>query len=84
MNGIVRLIVWLLIGAIAGWLAGLIYQDAGFGLLGNIVVGIIGSFVGGFLARLIPGVPDDGNILYDILLAVVGAVVLLFILGLIF
>lgn len=43
------LIVILLIGAVSGWLAGVISQGYGFGLLGNIVVGIIGSFVGDFL-----------------------------------
>ena len=43
------LIIWLIVGAIAGWLAGLIVKGFGFGLLGNIVVGIVGAFIAGFL-----------------------------------
>ena len=43
------LIVWLIVGAIAGWLAGLIVKGFGFGLIGNIVVGIVGAFIAGFL-----------------------------------
>jgi uncharacterized membrane protein YeaQ/YmgE (transglycosylase-associated protein family) len=67
----VSFIAWLLVGAIAGWLAGLVMSGRGFGVLGNIVVGILGSFIGGFLA------------LESILVAFVGAVVLLLILRLI-
>ena len=47
------LIAFLLIGAVAGWLAGLLMRGGGFGLLGNIVVGIVGAFVGGFLFGLV-------------------------------
>ena len=43
------LIVWLIIGAIAGWLAGLIVKGFGFGLIGNIVVGIVGAVIAGWL-----------------------------------
>ena len=43
------IILYLLIGAVAGWLAGLIMKGRGFGLFGNIIVGIIGGFIGGFL-----------------------------------
>jgi len=43
------LIIFLLIGAVAGWLAGLIMKGGGFGLIGNIVVGVIGSLIGGWL-----------------------------------
>src|SRR5882757_2466338 len=43
------IIVWLIVGAIAGWLAGLIVKGAGFGLLGNIIIGIIGAAVAGWL-----------------------------------
>ena len=43
------LIIWLVIGAIAGWLAGLIVKGYGFGLAGNIVVGIVGAFIAGWL-----------------------------------
>lgn len=75
------LIIFLAIGAVAGWLAGLIMKGGGFGLIGNIVVGIIGAFVGGFLANVL-GLSASG-LLGSILLATLGAVVLLFIIGLI-
>jgi uncharacterized membrane protein YeaQ/YmgE (transglycosylase-associated protein family) len=42
------LLVWLVIGAIAGWLAGVIVKGYGFGIVGNIIVGIVGAFVGGW------------------------------------
>ena len=47
--GIESLIVFLIIGAVAGWLAGLIVKGYGFGLIGNIVVGIVGAFIAGWL-----------------------------------
>ncbi len=74
-------ILYLVIGAIAGWLAGLIMKGRGFGLLGNIVVGIIGGFLGGFLFGLL-GI-SGGNMLGSLFTALIGAVVLLFIVGLI-
>jgi uncharacterized membrane protein YeaQ/YmgE (transglycosylase-associated protein family) len=76
------LLIFLLIGAIAGWLAGVIVKGFGFGLIGNIVVGVIGSFVGGWLFgqfHLIHG----GGFLGAIIGATVGAVVLLLIVRLI-
>jgi uncharacterized membrane protein YeaQ/YmgE (transglycosylase-associated protein family) len=75
------LIAFLLIGAVAGWLAGLLMRGGGFGLLGNIVVGIIGAFVGGFLFGLV-GVSAGGGLVGSLITAVVGAAVLLFIVGL--
>jgi uncharacterized membrane protein YeaQ/YmgE (transglycosylase-associated protein family) len=76
------LLVFLLVGAIAGWLAGLIVRGFGFGLIGNIVVGIIGALVAGYLLpRLGVGLP--GGIIGEILSAVVGAVIVLVIIGLI-
>ena len=53
------LIIFLAIGAVAGWLAGLIMKGRGFGLLGNIIVGIIGAVVGGFLFGLLGWPPVD-------------------------
>ncbi|MDY0110115.1 MAG: GlsB/YeaQ/YmgE family stress response membrane protein [Candidatus Krumholzibacteria bacterium] len=75
-----NIILFLILGGVAGWLAGLIMKGRGFGILGNIVVGIIGGFLGGFLFGLI-GV-TSGSMLGSLLMAVVGAVVLLFIVGL--
>lgn len=70
------LIVWLIIGAIAGWLAGVLVKGGGFGLLIDIVVGIVGAVIGGWLAGLL-GIGFSG-ILGSIVIAVIGAVVLLF------
>jgi len=70
------IIVWLVIGAIAGWLAGLIVGGGGFGLLGDIVVGIIGAFAGGWLAGVL-GIHVGGGFIASIITATAGAVVLL-------
>lgn len=78
---ITSLIIFLAIGAIAGWLAGQIIKGGGFGLLGNIAVGVIGAVVGGFLFRAL-GIASFG-LLGSIITATVGAVVLLFLIGLI-
>lgn len=73
--------MFLVIGAISGWLAGKIWKGAGFGLVGNIVVGILGGMVGGWLAgRLGIG---GGGIAWRILISAGGAWVLLFIISLI-
>lgn len=76
------IILFLIIGAIAGWLAGELWKGHGFGLLGNIVVGIVGAFLGSFLFRQI-GVSLAAGILGSILTATIGALVLLLIIGLI-
>ena len=74
-------ITWLVIGAIAGWLAGLIMKGYGFGLVGNIVVGIVGAFIAGWLLPLI-GFVLAGGIVAEIINAVIGAVILLALIGL--
>lgn len=76
------LIIWLIIGAIAGWLAGLIMTGGGFGLIGNIVIGIIGAFVAGWLLPRI-GLHIGGGFVPEIINAVIGAVIILFIVGLV-
>ena len=75
------LIIWLVIGAVAGWLAGQIIKGYGFGLVGNIVVGIIGALIAGWLLPRI-GFALGGSIIADIINAVIGAVILLFVIGL--
>lgn len=70
------LIVFLIIGAIAGWLAGLIVKGFGFGLIGNIVVGIVGAFIAGWLFPAL-GISLGSGIIAAIIHAVIGAVVLL-------
>jgi uncharacterized membrane protein YeaQ/YmgE (transglycosylase-associated protein family) len=76
------LIIWLLVGAVAGWLAGVILKGGGFGLLGDIVVGIIGAFVGGWLLPRL-GIQLGVGLVSVIASATIGAVVLLLVLRLI-
>jgi uncharacterized membrane protein YeaQ/YmgE (transglycosylase-associated protein family) len=76
------ILIILLVGAIAGWLAGQIVRGMGFGLIGNIVVGIVGAFIAGWLLPRI-GIVIGGGMVGSIINATIGAVVLLVILGLI-
>ncbi|MEM7658089.1 MAG: GlsB/YeaQ/YmgE family stress response membrane protein [Bacteroidota bacterium] len=75
---IVDLIVYILIGAAAGWAGGQLMKGRGFGFLGNVVIGIVGGFLGGALLRVFNVQIVGGNIAY-FLTALVGAVALLFI-----
>jgi uncharacterized membrane protein YeaQ/YmgE (transglycosylase-associated protein family) len=77
-----NLIAWLIIGAIAGWLAGTFVKGGGFGLIGDIVVGIVGAFIGGWLAGVLHIHVGSGWI-SEILVAAAGAVALLLILRLV-
>lgn len=77
---LVDIIVWLVIGGVAGWLAGLIVKGFGFGLVGNIVVGIVGAFIAGWLLPRL-GIVIGGGIVAAIINAVIGAVILLLIIG---
>jgi uncharacterized membrane protein YeaQ/YmgE (transglycosylase-associated protein family) len=76
------IIAWLVIGAIAGWLAGQVVKGGGFGLIVDIIVGIVGAVIGGFLAGAL-GISTGGGIIGSIIVAFIGAVILLFILRLI-
>ena len=76
------LLVLVLVGAIAGWLAAMVMKGRGLGVLGNIVVGILGAFVGAWVLGKL-GVSIGGGLLGSILRAFIGAVILLFLLGLI-
>ncbi len=76
------LIIFLLVGAVAGWLAGVIVKGYGFGLLGNIAVGVVGAFIGSWLfGRL--GIFAGGGYVGMLIGATVGAVILLFLIRLI-
>jgi uncharacterized membrane protein YeaQ/YmgE (transglycosylase-associated protein family) len=72
------LIIWIIVGAVAGWLAGLVVRGFGFGLFGNIVIGILGAFLGGWLFGAI-GFSFFPGIVNTILTAFIGAVILLLI-----
>jgi uncharacterized membrane protein YeaQ/YmgE (transglycosylase-associated protein family) len=72
------IIIWVIVGAVAGWLAGLVVRGFGFGLLGNIVVGILGAILGGWLFGAI-GFTFLPGIINTIITAFIGAVILLLI-----
>ena len=76
------LLAMLLVGAIAGWLSGKITEGRGFGLFGNIVVGIVGAFLAGLIFPAL-GFAVGGGLLSSIFFATAGAVILLFLIGLI-
>jgi len=78
----VSILIWLALGAIAGFIAGQLMKGRGFGVVGNIIVGILGSFLGGFIFSQL-GVSTGDGMLGSIFTAVIGAVVLLFIVGLV-
>lgn len=82
MLGIESIIIFLIVGAIAGWLAGIIVKGFGFGLLGNIVVGIVGAFIAGWLFPQL-GWGVGGGFLWAIVHATIGAVILLVLLRII-
>jgi len=76
----VAILIFLAIGAIAGWLAGNIISGGGFGLIGNIIVGILGAVIAGFL---LPNVIPISGIVGQIISATIGAVILLFVIKLV-
>jgi uncharacterized membrane protein YeaQ/YmgE (transglycosylase-associated protein family) len=79
MNG---LIWFLIIGAVAGWLAGLLMKGRGFGILGDIIVGIVGAVLGGWLFGAL-GISAGGGLAGSLIVAFIGAVILLFLVRLI-
>lgn len=76
-----EIIYFLLIGAVSGWLGGQLWKGSGFGLIGNIIAGILGSVVGGFVAGQL-GIGGRG-LLLQIIIAACGAWLLLFVVSLI-
>jgi uncharacterized membrane protein YeaQ/YmgE (transglycosylase-associated protein family) len=76
------ILIILVVGAVAGWLAGLIVRGAGFGLIGDIIIGIIGAFIAGWLFPRL-GVHLMSGIVGSILNATIGAVILLLVIRLI-
>ena len=77
------IILWIVIGIIAGWLAGKIMKGKGFGLIGDLIIGVIGAFLGGWLFGLLH-ISIGAGIIGSLITAVVGALVLLFVVRLIF
>jgi len=78
------ILLWLVIGAVAGFLAGLIMDGGGFGLIGNIIIGILGAVVAGYLfPRLGVSIPIADPLIRTITVSTIGAVILLFFIGLV-
>jgi uncharacterized membrane protein YeaQ/YmgE (transglycosylase-associated protein family) len=76
-------VIWfLIIGIIAGWLAGKIMRGAGFGLLGDLVIGVIGALLGGFIFGQL-GIGAGGGLVGSLITATIGAIILLFLIRLI-
>jgi uncharacterized membrane protein YeaQ/YmgE (transglycosylase-associated protein family) len=71
------LIVWIVLGLVAGWLAGLFMGGGGYGLLGDIILGVVGAIVGGFLSSTLFGVDVTGFNLPSIIIAFIGAVIVI-------
>jgi uncharacterized membrane protein YeaQ/YmgE (transglycosylase-associated protein family) len=79
------IVAWLVLGLIAGFIASKIVNKTGEGLILDIVLGIVGAFVGGFLATRLFGESDvTGLNLYSIVVAIIGAIIVLFVYHLIF
>ena len=75
--------VWfIIVGLIAGWLAGILMKGGGFGVIGDIIVGIVGALIGGWLFSTM-GVSTGGGLLGAIVVALIGAIILIFLLRLI-
>ena len=77
-----NIIIWLIIGAIAGWLAGQIVKGGGFGLIGDIIVGIVGAVIAGFLFPRL-GISFGGEFIGAVISSTIGAILLLVILKLV-
>ena len=78
------ILIWLVIGAVAGFLAGLIMEGGGFGLIGNIIVGILGAAVAGYLFPLLGvSIAIADPLVRAIAVSTIGAVILLFAAGLV-
>jgi len=70
------IIAWIIVGLIAGWLAGLIMKGGGYGLIGDLILGLIGAIVGGWLFGLIMPSAEPTGLIGSIIVATIGAVVL--------
>jgi uncharacterized membrane protein YeaQ/YmgE (transglycosylase-associated protein family) len=81
----VGILAWIVVGLIAGWLASRVMRGAGYGLIGDIIVGIVGALIGGFLAEKLLGMQSavNGINIPSIFVAFVGAVILIAILRLV-
>jgi uncharacterized membrane protein YeaQ/YmgE (transglycosylase-associated protein family) len=70
------LIVWIIVGLIAGWLAGQVMKGSGYGVIGDIVLGLIGGVLGGWLVGLVAPTAEPSGFVGSIIVATIGAVIL--------
>ena len=77
-----ELLVFLIVGAVAGWLAGQLVKGGGYGLIGDIIVGIVGSYIAGFLFPRL-GISLGAGIVGEIISAAIGAIILLLVIRLV-
>jgi len=76
------LLWWIIVGLIAGWATGKIMKGTGYGVIGDLILGIVGAVVGGYVAGAL-GISPAGGMIYTILIAIVGAVLIVFLFRLI-
>jgi len=77
MEATVTILVWLILGLVAGWLASLLMGSGGFGIIGDIIFGVLGAMLGGWLASMFLGLDVTGLNLTSLAIAVVGAVLVI-------
>lgn len=77
------ILIWIIIGGLAGWLASVLIRGSGLGILLDVVVGIVGAFIGGLVIELVGGTGFSGFNLWSFIVAFIGAVVLLLIVRLV-
>ena len=71
------IIGWIVLGLLAGWIAGLVMRGGGYGIIGDIILGIIGALVGGFLSSVLLGVDVTGFNVTSLVIAVLGAIIVI-------
>jgi uncharacterized membrane protein YeaQ/YmgE (transglycosylase-associated protein family) len=71
------ILIWIVLGLVAGWLAGQFMKGGGYGLIGDIVLGIIGAIVGGFLSSALLGIDVTGFNLSSVIIAFIGACIVI-------
>lgn len=81
---LVSILLWIVLGGVAGWIASIIMKrNAQMGMIANIVVGIVGAVIGGFLVDVLGFAPASGFNFYSLLVAILGAIILLALVGLV-
>ena len=79
----ITILGWIIVGGVAGVLASAVVQGGGMGVIGDIIVGIVGAFIGGFVMNALGYAGATGFNLWSVFVAFIGAVILLFIMRLI-